>query len=711
MMVPELTHVPNTGDNLYKYETMMLGHSIFCYMPNFHFEIVLATPMLDVRCHSHQLLSLLKQPAILPVNFDVEETCAQLEAAFIQRFTERCPMEVRQALGPDLKLRKEYHVRLTEDGIVSVTFPPPDNRPVYAEGDLMFELVTPDNEKVRAVYGNSRYRCIFKDTVPALSDLMETYPKVGIHRSFYPVRTVWTRKPRLSNSHLVMCNTWDAKVQVFFEVTHRVYKMRGVASDGSPIRIDSRTAQGLLQKVNQVQLHHPFLKYCDMTVSSETLHLLVQEAMEKYDIRAIDAAFDGKYGRVFGIAGEGSFGVVYKTVTPTGEVYAIKMERGLNLYRYPDHSAEGSPVPHYALSDDMSVASTVTLGSDMELTSTCGSTPRHTTQSSLITTTEVHVMSKLKGARHVLQLLDHHIATADTGSPSKKVKLNDNRPPSAIDCCFMVTPFYSMDLHDYLETQGPRDGFPVRRVIECLLNGLEEMERRSVAHLDIKAANVLVKLDRSTCQLEDVVYSDFGMGKAMGLNGLRELTSGPYCTWQGRPPELYGVGGFASCKADAFSVACMLYFVVTGHYVICDGLKDVIKFNMPADEMMQKRKNHFRTQLATFMVEDDGLEEFFNLWVAMLSYHERYRPSSATVARVFRERCTFYDEFVSEYVWPRDKDCDPEITVKLQQGTHWDAPFEYSFMESLLMEKNMARALEMLNTSVRKGRLVYRGEA
>ena len=712
-MVPEFTHVPSVGNNLYEYKIKMLGHSVICYMPNLHFKIELAQPKQGVRCHSHLLSSLLEQSDVLPASYDLNETCAQLQAAFLERFMERCPMEVRHSEGPGLTLRTEYHVKLTEDGIVSVTFAPPDNRPVYAEGDLMFELITPTNERVQGVYAHAKSGCRYQGVVPALSVLMKTHHLDGLHRSFYPVQTVWSRNPRLDNSHLVFTNTWDGKgVQVFFEVSHRVFKMRGKASDGTVMRIDSKTAEGLLYKAKLVD-PFPFFKYCDLQTSSELLTLMVQVATEKYDVDAINDAFDGKYGRVRGIVGEGSFGVVYQTMTSTRDVYAIKVERGINLYRYPGLSDEESPVPHYTLADDMSVASTVTIGSGTGVA--YGSTPRRTESSSpqpaLFTTNEVHILSKLKGARHTLQLLDHSIVTAGVGdSPSKRVKFNDNRPPSAIDCCFMVTECYSKDLHDYLELHGPRDGFPVRTVIECLLDGLEEMESRSVANLDIKASNILVKLNPVTWQLEDVVYADFGMGKVMGPNGQRELTSGPYCTWHGRPPELYSVTGVATCKTDAFSVACLLYFVVTGHYVICDGLVDVIRFNMPDDETMQKRKKHFKTQLTTFMVEDDGLEEFFNLWVAMLSYNERDRPSPATVARVFRERCTFFYEFSSAYVWPADKDCDPEITVKLRQGPYWDAQFEFSFMARLLKEKDMVRALRMVQASVRSGRIVYRGE-
>lgn len=95
-----------------------------------------------------------------------------------------------------------------------------------------------------------------------------------------------------------------------------------------------------------------------------------------------------------------------------------------------------------------------------------------------------------------------------------------------------------------------------------ILNGLEYLHQKGIAHRDIKGANVLVDLNGT------IKLADFGTSKRLNellsyKEGCKTFTGSPY--WMA-PEVIQGnSGGSYGCKADIWSLGAVVIEMLTGH--------------------------------------------------------------------------------------------------------------------------------------------------
>ncbi len=108
------------------------------------------------------------------------------------------------------------------------------------------------------------------------------------------------------------------------------------------------------------------------------------------------------------------------------------------------------------------------------------------------------------------------------------------------------------------QQQHPRAGIEqVLQIFDQLLNGLRVLHRADVIHADIKPGNVMIQRDGG------VKLIDYGSCHARGLQDNAQPTEQPLGVRQYTAPELID-GQSPSERSDLFSVAAMLYELVTG---------------------------------------------------------------------------------------------------------------------------------------------------
>jgi serine/threonine protein kinase len=118
---------------------------------------------------------------------------------------------------------------------------------------------------------------------------------------------------------------------------------------------------------------------------------------------------------------------------------------------------------------------------------------------------------------------------------------------------WFVMPLYRTTLRDDM-TGVIGDGVRVSKLFSAILNGMEYAHREGVIHRDLKAANVLLNND------DDVVISDFGIGRIMDAEGDRFTATGARLGSYGyMSPEQSSDTKHVDIRSDIYSLGRMLY--------------------------------------------------------------------------------------------------------------------------------------------------------
>jgi DNA-binding NarL/FixJ family response regulator len=116
------------------------------------------------------------------------------------------------------------------------------------------------------------------------------------------------------------------------------------------------------------------------------------------------------------------------------------------------------------------------------------------------------------------------------------------------------------DLLTVLREQQQLDAARAAMLVGQLAGALDQAHRLGLVHRDIKPANVLLE-SRSTG--EHAFLTDFGLTKLAGENSATR-TAVPLGTVDYLAPEQAN-GGTVGPRADIYSLACMLFTMLTGH--------------------------------------------------------------------------------------------------------------------------------------------------
>jgi eukaryotic-like serine/threonine-protein kinase len=125
-------------------------------------------------------------------------------------------------------------------------------------------------------------------------------------------------------------------------------------------------------------------------------------------------------------------------------------------------------------------------------------------------------------------------------------------------------------LADRLKREGPLAIDESLKIIKAVGAGLEAGHKRNVIHRDIKPGNILFGEEGQT------VIADFGVARAVQLSSLGTSTqsSGTVGTPFYRPPELWRGTPPPSPATDVYSLACVLYEMLTGEVLFSGDTPD-----------------------------------------------------------------------------------------------------------------------------------------
>jgi len=132
------------------------------------------------------------------------------------------------------------------------------------------------------------------------------------------------------------------------------------------------------------------------------------------------------------------------------------------------------------------------------------------------------------------------------------------------------TCYYSMEyiegvtLANYVKQYGPMNEQNALSIIRCVASALSYLHQRSINHLDVKPANVLMDYQNNR-----IVLIDFGVSKQYDTQTGDGTTTTPVGVSHGFSPlEQYNVGGVAtfSPQSDIYSLGATLYFMMTAQY-------------------------------------------------------------------------------------------------------------------------------------------------
>jgi serine/threonine protein kinase len=127
-------------------------------------------------------------------------------------------------------------------------------------------------------------------------------------------------------------------------------------------------------------------------------------------------------------------------------------------------------------------------------------------------------------------------------------------------------------LADRLKREGPLAIDESLKIIKAVGAGLEAGHKRNVIHRDIKPGNILFGEEGQT------VIADFGVARAVQLSSLGTSTqsSGTVGTPFYRPPELWRGTPPPSPATDVYSLACVLYEMLTGEVLFSGDTPDQV---------------------------------------------------------------------------------------------------------------------------------------
>lgn len=149
---------------------------------------------------------------------------------------------------------------------------------------------------------------------------------------------------------------------------------------------------------------------------------------------------------------------------------------------------------------------------------------------------EVRILSKLDHPR-IVKVIDRRLLKS---------------PP------WYVMPLYERSLvHEFPGIVGDEDR--VNKVFGAVLEGMQYAHEQGVVHRDLKPSNILLNSD------DDVVISDFGLGRDLNASSTRQTETGDRLgTYGYSAPEQVTDAKSADTRSDVFSLGRILYELYAG---------------------------------------------------------------------------------------------------------------------------------------------------
>jgi len=175
----------------------------------------------------------------------------------------------------------------------------------------------------------------------------------------------------------------------------------------------------------------------------------------------------------------------------------------------------------------------------------------------------------------------------------------------------MMEHFPAGSLQAQLEARGPLDADALRRLLDDLLEALVVVHARSLVHLDVKPANVLVAPDR-------FVLADFGLSRAFGTRA-DVLPTSPGTPGYRAPEQVWARAHQIGTRTDLYGLGATAWSAATGRSLA------------QADETTDWAAFHGLPSLHTTAPEVP--EPLANIVMHMLRAHAERRPGSAAEVR------------------------------------------------------------------------------
>jgi serine/threonine protein kinase len=149
-----------------------------------------------------------------------------------------------------------------------------------------------------------------------------------------------------------------------------------------------------------------------------------------------------------------------------------------------------------------------------------------------------------------------------------------------------------------------------------LLDALEHMHKRGIAHRDIKLENVLVDSRDMTLKVADFGYAAQGLSETQQLRSYRG-------TFTYMAPEIKEGRAYDGKKADLFSAAVVLFILVRGIFPFKEARKEEYFYNL----LCQRNFSEYWTKVESTYLS----AECRDLLQRMLAYNPDERPSIAEI--------------------------------------------------------------------------------
>lgn len=164
----------------------------------------------------------------------------------------------------------------------------------------------------------------------------------------------------------------------------------------------------------------------------------------------------------------------------------------------------------------------------------------------LLASDDAEAAKRFQREVRILQRLDHH----------RIVRIVDVHLDEAP--FWYVMPLYRHSLRDLIpELMGDRNR--IARIYSAVLEGMEYAHSNGIIHRDLKPENILLNDD------DDVVISDFGLGRALDAETSRATTTGDWVgTFGYMAPEQLQQAKHADARSDVYSLGRILYVTYTG---------------------------------------------------------------------------------------------------------------------------------------------------